>query len=140
MQMPPYFPYHTVLPPPTPLHTNQHQQSFACSYPTHNAAHTQFPPTAATGYEHVTSNNCKKALKHSSRIKSRSKSYRTSTHESGSESNFKRLLILYGMHSCPAVAQDKKTVVVVMVGEGAKPIFIHFDCTKYFVVFYKYIL
>ena len=108
MQMPPYFPYHTVLPPPTPLHTNQHQQSFACSYPTHNAAHTQFPPTAATGYEHVTSNNCKKALKHSSRIKSRSKSYRTSTHESGSESNFKRLLILYGMHSCPAVGIKKQ--------------------------------
>ena len=84
MQMPPYFPYHTMFPPPAPLHTNQHQQSFAFSNPIPETANTQFPPTAATVYGHVSSH--KKALKHSSRKKSRSKRYRSSTDESGSES------------------------------------------------------
>ena len=57
MQMPPYFPYHTMFPPPAPLrvHTNQHQQSFAFSNPIPETANTQFPPTAATVYGHVSS-------------------------------------------------------------------------------------
>ena len=67
IQMPPYFPYPAMFSPTLPLHTNQQQQSFAFSNPILNTAckHTNYGNWVWACH--------KKALKHSSRKKSRSK-------------------------------------------------------------------